>query len=70
MFETVYAWILTCLQFAVNLFSNLLNATGTYGIYISSFVIVLSISAFFLPLNFKRAAGSDSAKKRDKTDSA
>lgn len=67
MFESVYQWLLDILQFALDTFSNILEATGTTSFYISGFFICLAVSAFFLPLVHKGfnmfSVGSDKAGK-------
>lgn len=77
MFETVYQWILTCLQFALNVFEHILDATGTMNFYVTGFFLMFAISAFFSPLIFHRISGvsdgvqprhSDRVKARDAVD--
>lgn len=65
MFETVYQWILTCFQFALDTFENVLNSTGTMNFYVTGFFLMFAISAFFSPLIFHRiSAMSDGVQPR------
>lgn len=65
MFETVYQWILSCLQFALSTFERVLNSTGTMNFYVTGFFLMFAISAFFTPLIFHRISGvSDGVQPR------
>lgn len=73
MFDAVYSWILSCLQFALNTFVTILDTTGTGSFYLSG-MFLIAIFGFILSPLIKRTfagAGSDSAsKRRTKDDSS
>lgn len=66
MFEVIYEWVVTILSFAINIFTHLLESTGTTEFYLTGFFIFLATSAFFLPLLHKGinipTLGSDRAR--------
>lgn len=66
MFDAVYSWILTCLQFALDVFVTILDKTGTGSFYLSG-MFLIAIFGFILSPLIKRSfagAGSDSARKK------
>lgn len=70
MFETVYQWVLTCLQFALDTFALILERTGTMNFYVTGFFIMFAVSAFFSPLIFHRIGGLSDGVQPRKSDKA
>lgn len=64
MFESVYSWILSCLQFALNTFVTILDSTGTGYFFLSGFFAITVFSVVIVPMLHRNiSAGSDTAKK-------
>lgn len=67
MFDTIYSWITTCLQFALDTFVMLLDETGTGSFYLSG-MFMIAIFGFVLSPFIRRSfagSGSDQVKKRE-----
>lgn len=66
IFEAVYSWVTTCLEFSLETFVYILDQTGTGGFYLSGMFVIILVGFFLIPL-FRRgvsfSAGSDMVKK-------
>lgn len=66
IFEAVYSWVTTCLEFSLETFVYILDQTGTGGFYLSGMFVIILVGFFLVPL-FRRgisvSGGSDKVSK-------
>ena len=58
MFEAVYGWILSCLQFALDTFVSILDKTGTGSFYLSGMFLIAIFGFILSPLIKRSFAGA------------